>query len=77
MGRRKSLELAISEISILRRDSAENRVSDRVFRVHDLLDLGNDRFRLLLRDDDYAVDIGEDKIASSDLERPLSQSVVR
>ena len=64
MGR---LELSIPEIRFLRRYSVENCLSHEIFGVHHLVDLGNDCFRLFLRDDDDAVDIGQDKITGPDL----------
>ena len=58
----------MSEIGFLRRYSAENCLSHEVFGVHHLLNLSNDRFHLLPWDDDYAVDIGKDKVTRSDLD---------
>ena len=62
------LELSIPEVRFLRRYSVENRLSHKTFGVHNLVNLANDRFRLFLWDDDYAVDIGKDKVTRADLD---------
>ena len=62
------LELSIPEVRFLRRYSVENRLSHKTFGVHNLVNLANDRFRLFLWDDDYAVDIGKDKVTGPDLD---------
>ena len=46
------LELSIPEIRFLRRYSVENCLSHKIFGLHHLVDVGNDRFRSFLWDDD-------------------------
>src|ERR1700745_2389323 len=67
---KQTIELSLPEIRFLRRHPVENCLSHKIFGVHHLVDLGNDCFRLFLRDDDDAVDIGQDKITGPDLNPP-------
>jgi len=60
------LELSVLDVSVLRRDAAENCLSHKVFSFHHLVNLANDRVGLFLWDDNYAVDIGEDKVTRPD-----------
>jgi len=61
------LELSIPKIRVLRRYPVENCLSHKIFGVHYPVNFVNDRFRLFRRDDDYAVDIGKDKVTRADL----------
>ena len=63
-----TLELSIPKIRLLRRYPVENCLSHKIFRVHHPVNFVNDRFRLFRRDDDYAVDIGKDKVTGPDLD---------
>ena len=62
------LELSIPKIRVLRRYPVENCLSHKIFGLHHLVDVGNDRFRSFLWDDDYSVDIGKNKITGPDLD---------